>query len=117
MKRIKPLTPVRRFFHGPGRASVLSTHLNKGVRLYISAPHFWDALFTYLSMKRFLRRAERTAELMKRINTLSSQCMQEWRDITFDFEYLGTDEAPQAQPESGPSHRQEEETLSHNADK
>ena len=119
MKRtnIKPLTPVRRFFLGPSKGSVISTHLNKGVRLYISAPHFADTLSTYLTMKRFLRRAERTAELMKRVNTLSSQCLQEWSDITFDFERLGADEAPQAQPESELLLHREEGTPPRNAGK
>ena len=54
---------------------------------------------------------------MKRVNTLSSQCLQEWSAITFDFERLGTDEAPQAQPESELSHHREEGTPSRNAGK
>ena len=119
MKRtnFKPLTPVRRFFTVPSGGSVISTHIDKGVRLYISATHFADALSAYLTMKRFLRRAERTAELMKRVNTLSSQCLQEWNAITFDFERLGTDEAPQAQPEPELSLHREEGTPSRNAGK
>ena len=112
----KPAGPAKRFFCGPLKNEIISTKI-KGAKIYISATHYWDALFIFMSTKRFLKRAERTAELMKRANKLSSQCLQEWANITFCLEHCDTDELTQGQKEDNPSHYQEVETTYHNAGK
>lgn len=59
----------------------LILRLKNDSRIEFVADNWEDAFKAYFLMRRLMERAERTAELMERVNSMSSQCLDDYETV------------------------------------
>ena len=59
----------------------LTLRLKNGARIDFVADNWHDAFTAYYLMRRFMERVARTAELMERVNQLSSGCLEDYETV------------------------------------
>ncbi len=86
LKQYKPLSPFKRFLHtrtkGGTTADIgLVTGPTGGVKIYVSARGYWDFKWKLALLHDAQRKMEKTADLLMKVNRLSSQALDEYNAV------------------------------------
>ena len=65
----------------------MTLRLSNDARIEFVADNWTDAFKAYWLMRRLIERAERTAELMGRVKSMSSQCIQDYLEVKSILDY------------------------------